>query len=66
MLKDLQKILAYPVIKTLFDSGLYFTYNEKHLATYYNYYNNLMNFWKNVLGNYFYTINYEDLINRTK
>ena len=22
-----------------------------------------MNFWKNVLGNYFYTINYEDLIN---
>ena len=48
--------------KTLFDSGLYFTYNEKHLATYYNYYNNLMNFWKNVLGDYFYTINYEDLI----
>ena len=22
-----------------------------------------MNFWKNVLGDYFYTINYEDLIN---
>lgn len=49
--------------KTLFDSGLYFTYNEKHLATYYNHYSNLMDFWSKLLGKYFYTINYEDLIN---
>ncbi len=48
--------------KTLFDSGLYFTYNKQHLSNYYNHYNDLMNFWEQLLGKHFYTINYEDLV----
>ena len=48
--------------KTLFDSGLYFTYNELHLSNYYNHYSSLMDFWEQLLGKHFYTVNYEALI----
>ena len=48
--------------KTLFDNGLHFTYSKSDLPKYYNQYSDLMNFWKQLLGDYIYTINYEDLI----
>ena len=48
--------------KTLFDNGLYFTYNKSDLSKYYNQYSDLMNFWKQLLGNYIYTVDYENLI----
>ena len=48
--------------KTLFDSGLYFTYDKYNLSSFYNHYTKLMNFWEKSLGNHFYTVKYEELI----
>ena len=38
------------------------TYNEKNIIKYINIYKDLMQFWKNKIGNYIYEIKYEDLV----
>ena len=38
------------------------TYNEKNIIKYINIYRDLMQFWKNKIGNYIYEIQYEDLV----
>jgi len=38
------------------------TYNEKNIIKYINIYRDLMQFWKNKIGNYIYEIKYEDLV----
>ena len=38
------------------------TYNEKNIIKYINIYKDLMQFWKNKIGNYIYEIRYEDLV----
>jgi tetratricopeptide (TPR) repeat protein len=38
------------------------TYNEKNIIKYINIYKDLMQFWKNKIGNYIYELKYEDLV----
>ena len=60
------KDTCFSCYKNLFDHGLNFTYNKKELAFFYNSYDDLMQFWNKKLGNFIYTINYENLVNDSK
>ena len=60
------KDTCFSCYKNLFDHGLNFTYNKKELAFFYNSYDDLMQFWNRKLGNFIYTINYENLVNDSK
>ena len=43
-----------------------FAYDISEIIEYYNFYNDLMNYWKNLLPNFIYNIKYESLISNTK
>ena len=48
--------------KNLFEGGLNFTYDQTDLVKYYKSYQDLMDFWKELLGNFVYEVKYENLI----
>ena len=48
--------------KNLFEGGLNFTYDQTDLVKYYKKYQDLMHFWKGLLGNFIYEVKYEELI----
>ena len=51
------------IYKNLFGGNrMDWTYNEKNIIKYVNIYKDLMQFWKNKIGNYIYEIKYEDLV----
>ena len=52
--------------KNIFDGNLNFCYTQKELASYYNFYCELMKFWKNYFPDSFLDIEYEKLITDTK
>ena len=52
--------------KTFFVGGVNFSYDLSELAEYYNFYLDLMNFWKKIFPNYFINISYEEIINNRK
>ena len=43
-----------------------FAYDMKEIVSYYNFYENLMSYWKKILPNFIYDIKYENLISNTK
>ena len=65
-IKRNSKDTCFSCFKNLFNNGMNFTYNQKELALFYNAYSDLMNFWNNKTNNFFYTIQYEKLINNPK
>ncbi len=50
------------MFKNLFEGGLNFTYDQTDLVEYYNYYLDLMNFWKSKYNNSIFEVRYENLI----
>ena len=50
------------IFKNYFEAGLNFSYNQKELATYYNLYLDLMNFWKERFPNTIYNAQYDKII----
>ena len=55
------------IYKNQFSSGqINFAYNISEIVEYYNYYDDLMNFWKKVFPDFIYNIKYENLISNTK
>ena len=52
--------------KNVFDGNLNFCYTQKELGNYYNFYCELMKFWKNYFTDPFLDIEYEKLITDTK
>tara|TARA_B100000795_G_scaffold243168_1_gene206858 strand:+ start:15 stop:1565 length:1551 start_codon:yes stop_codon:yes gene_type:complete len=53
---------CFSLYKNFFEGGLNFSYNQKELATYYNLYSDLMNFWQDSFPNSIYQANYEKII----
>ena len=64
-IKRNSKDTCFSCFKELFEN-LNFTDDQYDLATFYNSYNDLMNFWNSRLKNFIHTVNYEDLVNSTK
>ena len=64
-IKRNSKDTCFSCFKELFEN-LYFTDDQYDLSTFYNSYNDLMNFWNSNLTNYIHTVNYEDLVDSTK
>jgi len=56
------KDTCFSCYKNLFSNGLNFTYQKKELASFYNAYSDLMKFWNLKLGDFIYTVNYENLV----
>jgi hypothetical protein len=56
------KDTCFSCYKNSFNHGLYFTYSQKELASFYNSYSDLMKFWDKKLPNCIYTVRYEELV----
>ena len=55
------------IFKNQFSSGkIKFAYDLKEIVSYYNFYSDLMKYWKINLPNFIYDIKYENLISNTK
>ena len=61
------KDTSLSIFKNYFvNSDLKYAYNLKEISDYYNLYNNLMNHWKNILPEFIYEIEYEEIIKNTE
>ena len=55
------------IFKNQFSSGkIKFAYDMNEIVEYYNIYNNLMKYWKNLLPDFIYDLKYESLVSNTK
>jgi len=55
------------IYKNYFTSGkINFSHNLNEIVEYYNFYNNLMNFWKDLIPDFIFHIKYEDVVKDTE
>ena len=54
------------MFKNLFEGGLNFTYDQEDLVKYYQYYLELMNFWKSKYSTNILEVKYENLISNNE
>jgi len=59
--------VCFSIYKNLFVEGaLEFSYCQKKIISFYNFYKDMMKFWKTNESEFFYTLNYEEFVNDPK